>query len=153
MPILPDLTSTYKVESAGQLLDRDAWMTLDPEALLAPPGKRGNNLVVPRSDGVIPLIRRPQSVTGSLRMLFIGDVDRTGATAADPAKQLLENLFWFEGNIINAATTGNTVALKVTGPGGFIRQGRVQWLSFTWEVDDPTTARAVVGFEIPQRLA
>lgn len=156
MSALPDLTSIYKVTASSQSLDRGAWVTMNPRVLLAPPDKRGGNLTVPRADGTIAMIRRLDEVTGTLRMLFIGDVDRTGATAANPSQQLLENLFWFETNIYRAATVNNTVSITVEGPGTFSKSGNIQWTSFEWGDEDNasglTTCRAALGFTIPQRL-
>lgn len=157
MSALPDLTGIYKVTASSESLDRGAWITMNPRVLLAPPDKRGGNLTIPRAAGTIAMPRRLDEVTGTLKMLFIGDVDRTGAAAADPSKQLLDNLLWFEANIYNAATTNNTVAITVDGPGSFSKSGRIQWTSFEWGDSDNaaglTTCRAALRFTIPQRLA
>ena len=154
MSALPDLRSVYKVETGGQTIDSDWAITMNPRSLLAPPAKRGSSLVIPRGNGAVALRRRLGVVTDSLRILIIGDVKRDGTPAVNPANQLLDNLAWFEANIYSHA--GVTASLKVTGPGGFIRQGQVQWLSFDWGDADTslgmTTCRAVMRFEIPQRL-
>ena len=157
MSALPDLTDIYEVTASGESLDRGAWITMNPRVLLGPPEKRGSNLTVPRADGTMAMAHKLDEVTGTLRMLFIGDVDRTGAAAANPSQQLLENLFWFEANVYNAATVNNTVAITVAGPGSFSKSGYIQWTGFEWGDEDHagglTTCRAVLRFTIPQRLA
>ena len=151
---LPDLTSVYKVESGGQSLDRGAWMTRNPRVVLSPPSKRGGPLTVPRAGGAIPLQRKLGTVVDSLLLVFVGDVDKDGVAAANPRKQLLENLHWFDANIYQHS--GVTATVKVTGPGGFVRQGNWELTGFSWgdaeSAGGLTTCRATLRFEIPQRL-
>ena len=91
-------------------------------------------------------------------MLFIGDVTRAGAAAADPAQELLTTLHWFDTNVYQATPgADNAHAITVAGPGSFSRSGKIQWQSFEWgdseEAFGLTMCRAALRFEIPQRLA
>lgn len=150
--MLPDLTGVYKVTSDSVSLDRPAWMTQNPRVLIAPPAKRGSNLVVPRADGAVPLPRLRGAVVDTLRMVFVGDCDRAGAPAVDPKAQLLDNLAWFEANVYDH---GTTAALSIEAPNG-TWSGEWQLLSFDWGDADTavglTTCRASLRFEIPHRL-
>lgn len=153
MGALPDLTSLYKVTAAGVVIDRGMCITENPNVLWGPPNKRGNSLTVPRADGAVPMPQRLTERVDSLRLTVIGDVDPAGAAAANPANQVLTNLFWLETNVYSASPgADNCVALKVEGPNAFTRYGRIQFTSFDWEPMNLTTYRVLLGFRIPQRL-
>lgn len=158
MPALPTLNSIYAVTVSSQALQGPAFITMNPRVLLGPPPKRGGSLTIPRADGTIPLPQHLGPVQDTLRMLFIGDVTRAGATAANPAQELLTTLHWFDQNVYQATPgADNAHAITVSGPGSFSRSGKIQWQSFEWgdteEASGLTTCRAALRFEIPQRLA
>lgn len=158
MGALPVLDMVYAVTVASQALQGPAFMTTNPRVLLAPPPKRGSSLTIPRADGGIPLLQRLGVVQDTLRMLFIGDVTRTGAAATNPAEELLTTLHWFDANVYQATPgADNAHAITVAGPGSFSRSGKIQWRSFEWgdteEAFGLTMCRAALSFEIPQRLA
>lgn len=154
MAALPDLTSVYDGEIAGESLNTANRIWQNPRVLLQPPPKRGSNVVVPRSDGEVAMLHREGVTEASLRILFIGDCDEDGAPSANPEQALLDALESFDTTVYQHA--GATATLWVRTPGGTYWSGECQPLSFEWgdaeTAEGLTTCRSVMRILLPQRL-
>lgn len=148
---LPDLTGVYKVEIATISLDCPAWMTRNPVVLLRAAPRRDTSIRLPQG-GSLPQPQTYEAWNVSLRMVFIGDVDRNGTPALDPRVQLNANIAWFEANVVNATLVNNVLAIKVTPFGGSAKQGSCQILDFergeTETSDGLTTSKCVLRLKI-----
>lgn len=152
---LPDLTAVYDGEIAGQSLNTANRIWQNPRVLLAPPAKRGQNLVVPRAAGSVPMLHLPAEQEVSLRVVFIGDVNAAGVTQPNPAGALLDALEAFRDAVLLHG--GVDVACWVTDPRGQRHEGRVQPVGFDWgdseDASGLATCRSVLRLKMAQPLA
>jgi len=96
-----------------------AWrLTGDTLAQLwLPATQRGSDVIIPGVSGVKARPRRDTVTTKSLRMLIYGDVDRTGAAAANYVTGLRANIEYLRANVVAPpGTSAGTRSATLTLP-------------------------------------
>lgn len=93
----------YTATIGGHALDRPDRLCLNLQVMRGRAPRRTEVEVIPGKGGVRAYPTAPDARTESLRMLFIGAVDGTGAPAADPIAGLEDALEDFEANVYGQA--------------------------------------------------
>ena len=110
---------TFNVTRGADTLTLPApWAKVQTLTHLKLPGEpRGSDLTVPRGPGAIPMRHLRGATTYRLRLVVRGDVDRTGAPAANAATQFRNHLDWL--NLFCADITASpwTLSAQLVQPG------------------------------------
>lgn len=126
MPGLSDFACDGILVISAVSMNRSAWMVgADKEGkggllqLIAHIDQRGQDRLLPTATGVIAYPRRRTVTEHELRLVIVGDVDRTGADVADHEAGLVTNIRYLMDNVIApvASATGTRTA-TYTPPGG-----------------------------------
>lgn len=96
-----------------------AWRVDNLYELWLPASQRGSDVTRPAVSGSYPVRRYATATRRSLRMLIVGDVDRTGASSTTKLQGLYTNIAYIRDNIVapTGATDGTRSAV-LTVPGG-----------------------------------
>jgi hypothetical protein len=125
-----------------------AWMIITPERVESPPPKRRTNTLMPEVDGKRGNPGWNDEHSLSLDMLFMGDNDHAGDPHADPLTGLLDNLRWYDTNVVNAEEDDRgTVEAVYTYRDGTTATFRIQVDELQWgdgSPDKPCTLRVVL---------
>lgn len=96
-----------------------AWRIDNLYELWLPADQRGQDKVRPGVAGRKAIKRRDDATRRSLRMLIVGDVDRTGAASATKLRGLHTNISYLRDNVVNpTGATDGTRSAVLTVPGG-----------------------------------
>lgn len=95
-----------------------AWKVINLQDLWTAAEQRGRDVVIPGASGVRPRRRRDTVTERTLRMLIVGDVDRTGAASSTKLSGLGANILFTSGALtgtVSADGVLDAVDIEVTG--------------------------------------
>ena len=96
-----------------------AWKVINLQDLWAAAEQRGRDVVIPGTSGVRPRRRRDTVTERTLRMLIVGDVDRTGSPQSNKLTGLYTNVEYLRANVVAPTGSGNgTRSAVLTIPSG-----------------------------------
>lgn len=99
-------TAAGNLTIGGVAMFCPAWKVDNLFELWLPAQQRGIDRVRPGATGVLPVRRYATATTKSLRMMIVGDVDRTGTGTSSLMDGLWDNLKYLNDNVV--APTGAT---------------------------------------------
>lgn len=96
-----------------------AWRIDNLYELWLPADQRGSDVTRPNVSGSYAVKRYATATRKSLRMLIVGDVDRTGASSSSKLEGLYTNIAYLRDNVVApTGTTDGTRSAVLTIPGG-----------------------------------
>lgn len=111
--------------------------------------KRGSDRVLPNLAGARPYRRRITSLSVSLTVHVLGDVDADGVATIDPRIGLYDNLRFLEDNLLaDVDTTAGTRVATWHLPDGSTRSSEVHVEAFTVVGNTPISAQCALELTI-----
>ena len=129
-----------------------AWKVINLQDLWAAAEQRGRDVVIPGTSGVRPRRRRDTVTERTLRMLIVGDVDRTGAASSTLLTGIYTNIAYLRDNVVApTGTTDGTRSAVLTVPGGstITEPVHVTGLEVSDLREDGAWVKAVLELSIP----
>lgn len=129
-----------------------AWRVDNITELWLPAEQRGTDKVRPGVAGRKAIKRRDDATRRSLRMLVVGDVDRTGAATSSLLAGLYTNIAYLRDNVVNPTNaTDGTRSAVLTVPGGtnITEPVHVTGMEISDLRQDGGWARLVIDLSIP----
>ncbi len=129
-----------------------AWRIDNLYELWLPADQRGQDRVRPGVSGLLAVKRRDTATRKSLRMLIVGDVDRTGAASSSKMAGIYTNIAYLRDNVVApTGTTDGTRSAVLTVPGGatITEPIHVTGLEVSDLREDGAWVRAVLEISIP----
>jgi hypothetical protein len=145
-------TNAGNLTIGGVAMFCPAWRIDNLYELWLPQDQRGSDRVRPGVAGSFPVRRYAEATKRSLRMLIVGDVDRTGAATSSRLVGIYANIVYLRDNVVvpTGATDGTRSAV-LTVPGGSTITEPVHVTGF--EVsdlrEDGAWVKAVLELSIP----
>jgi len=129
-----------------------AWRIENLYELWLPADQRGIDRTRPNVTGSFPVRRYATATRKSLRMLIVGDVDRTGASSSSLLAGIYTNIAYLRDNVVapTGATDGTRSAV-LTVPGGstITEPVHVTGLEVSDLREDGAWVKAVLTISIP----
>jgi hypothetical protein len=129
-----------------------AWKVQNLYELWLPADQRGQDRVRPGATGTLPVRRYATATRKSLRMIIVGDVDRTGAASPSLLEGIYTNIAYLRDNVVapTGATDGTRSAvLTVPGGGTLTEPIHVTGLQVSDLRENGAWVRAVLEISIP----
>lgn len=129
-----------------------AWKVENLYELWLPADQRGQDRVRPGATGTLPVRRYATATRKSLRMLIVGDVDRTGAATSSLMDGLYDNLKYLNDNVVapTGATDGTRSAVLTLPDASTLTEPiHVTGLEVSDIREDGAWVRAVLDISIP----
>lgn len=148
MPVLVDYGGGSLAISTIPLATA-AWRIRDLTPLFDALDQRGDDLLIPGTDGELPQPRRESGTRHSFVMDFWGEHDSDGVAIANPRLGLITNIDYIKANVVAPpGTATGTRAAVWTLPGGGTRSATVTVESLTFLRKAPTWAVGRLGIKI-----
>lgn len=145
-------TNAGNLTIGGVAMFCPAWKVENITELWLPAEQRGTDKVRPGVAGRKAVKRRDDVTRRSLRMLVVGDVDRTGASSSTLLTGLYTNIAYLRDNVVNPTnTTDGTRSAVLTIPGGttITEPVHVTGMDISDLREDGGWARLVIDISIP----
>lgn len=129
-----------------------AWRIDNLYELWLPAEQRGQDVVRPGVSGSYAVKRYNTATRKSLRMVIVGDVDRTGASSSSLLSGIYTNIAYLRDNVVApTGTTDGTRSAVLTVPGGstITEPIHVTGLEVSDLREDGGWVRAVLEISIP----
>lgn len=129
-----------------------AWKIINLHELFLPGDQRGTDKTRPNVAGSYPVRRYATATRKSLRMLIVGDVDRTGASSSTLLTGIYTNIAYLRDNVVApTGTTDGTRSAVLTVPGGstLTEPIHVTGLEVSDLREDGAWVKAVLEISIP----
>lgn len=131
-------------------LTTTGWRQENVSELWKPADQRGEDVLIPGADGVLPQLRRKTVTRRSLFVTVFGDYSGNNVVAADPRAQVRANLADLKANVVDPTGTGDgTRAVTLHLIGGGTLTGFVHVLGMDWAKVSPTVMRAAITVSLP----
>jgi hypothetical protein len=145
-------TAAGDLTIGGVALFCPAWRVDNLYELWLPASQRGSDVTRPGVAGQYPVRRYATATRRSLRMLIVGDVDRTGSASTTKLQGLYTNIAYIRDNIVApTGTTDGTRSAVLTVPGGSTITEPIHVTGFDVSDlrEDGGWCRAVLDISIP----
>lgn len=145
-------TNAGNLTIGGVAMFCPAWKVQNLPELWLPAEQRGTDKVRPGVAGRKAIKRRDDATRRSLRMIVVGDVDRTGAASSSKLTGLYTNIAYLRDNVVNpTGATDGTRSAVLTLPGGatLTEPVHVTGMEISDLRQDGGWARLVIDLSIP----
>lgn len=145
-------TNAGNLTIGGVAMMCPAWRIENLYELWLPGDQRGTDRTRPGTAGSYPVRRYATATRKSLRMLIVGDVDRTGASSSTKLTGIYTNIKYLNDNVVvPTGTTDGTRSAVLTVPGGttITEPIHVTGLDVSDVREDGGWVRAVLEISIP----
>jgi len=152
MPRFTYNTAAGDLTIGGIAMNCPAWKIMNLHILQQPADQRGDDRLIPGTNGVLPLRRRATVTRHGLQLLISGTHDRTGVANVDSFAQLASNIDYLEFYVVRPTGTGDgTRSAVLTMPGGTTRTEpvHVTGMEFGDVSPDGAWMKAILEISIP----
>lgn len=112
-------TNAGNLTIGGVAMFCPAWKITNLYELWLPGDQRGTDKTRPNTTGSFPVRRYATATRRSLRMVIVGDVDRTGSASSSLLTGIYTNIAYLRDNVVApTGTTDGTRSAVLTIPGG-----------------------------------